>query len=60
MCVSDLDNSRNSYWSSILGTIGLRQAFILNIIRWILGHIPLFKKMSCLYSLIMKYLLRVT
>lgn len=44
MCVSDLDNSRNSDWSSILATIGPRQAILLNIIRWILGHIPLFKK----------------
>lgn len=44
MRVSDLDNSRNSYWSSILGTIDPRQAFILDSIRWILGHISLFRK----------------
>lgn len=44
MHVSDLDNSRNSYWRSILSAIRSRQAFILVLIRWIFGYISLFKK----------------
>lgn len=44
MRVSDLDNGRNSYWRSILGAIGPRQTIILILIRWIFGHISLFKK----------------
>lgn len=43
MCVSDLDNSRNSDGSNGLAPIGPRQAVLLNVVRWILGHIPLFK-----------------
>lgn len=55
MHVSDLDNSRNSYWRSILSDIGSRQAFILVLIRWIFGYISLFKKRkkiqySCIYT----------
>lgn len=42
--VSDLDNGRNTYWRSILRAIGSRQALIPILIRWILGHISLFKK----------------
>lgn len=44
MHVSDLYNGRNTYWRSILRAVGSRQALIPILIRWILGHISLFKK----------------